>query len=135
MYKRLFGTLFLFSLSLFIFSCNARDNGAKERAKLFLDSYFALDYESAAGYCTPELGEDLREALKNIESLEKGVKEMILKQTSEIRTEITEVKLSGSKDSLTVYYKVFLSGFPNGIDNTLVMVKGEKEWIIAVLTK
>ncbi|MDP3451429.1 MAG: hypothetical protein Q8R90_00615 [Bacteroidales bacterium] len=132
---KLFKTLFLLGLSLIIFSCNGSDKGARERAKMFLDSYFSIDYEAAAGYCTPELGQDLKEALKNIESLEKGVKEMIIKQTSEIKTEITEVKLFAGNDSLTVYYKVYLSGFPNGIDNTLIMVKEDKEWKVAVLTR
>ena len=118
-----------------IISCSQDEKSARASAGGFLDSYFKIEYEKAAGYCTPELGEELRASLKSIESLESGVKEMIIKQTSAIKSEITKVERGHGRDSMVVVYKVILSGFPNGIENRLVLVKSGKDWKVAKLGK
>lgn len=129
--KRLF-VIILFVGGVFFFSsCSSNERRAKESANSFLTLYFQTDYDSAATLCTPELGRELSESMKSITSLEKGVKEMIVKQTSNIKTEITSVEPAQTKDSLIVNYKVILPNFPNGIDNKMVLVKREKEWLVA----
>ncbi len=131
----------LFKLSAaFIFlsiitSCSLDEKRARTSAGGFLDSYFKIDYEKAAGYCTSELGEELRSSLKSIETLESGVKEMIIKQTSAIKSEIIKVERGSGRDSMVVVYRVILSGFPNGIENRLVLVKSGKDWKVAQLGK
>ena len=56
---------------------------------------------------------------------------MIVQQTSKMKTEITSVEPAHTKDSLIVNYKVILPSFPNGIDSKMVLVKREKEWLVA----
>jgi len=116
-----------------IISCSQDEKSARASAGGFLDSYFKIEYEKAAGYCTSELGEELLSSLRSIESLEPGVKEMIIKQTSAIKSQITKVEHGPGRDSMVVVYRVVLSGFPNGIENRLIMVKNGKEWKVAKL--
>ncbi|MDD4657279.1 MAG: hypothetical protein WC125_09730 [Bacteroidales bacterium] len=127
-----FCTLFLLVGGVFFFSsCSNNQKRAKESANSFLTLYFQTDYDSAANFCTSELGSELKESIKSITSLEKGVKEMIVQQTSKMKTEITSVEPAHTKDSLIVNYKVILPSFPNGIDSKMVLVKREKEWLVA----
>ncbi|GAB1473608.1 hypothetical protein MASR2M69_10490 [Bacteroidota bacterium] len=116
-------------------SCGRNEKEVSEIAEKFLDSYFGVDYEKAAGYCTPELGEELKVSLKSIESLEKGVKDMIIKQTSGIKFGIKKVDKTYVKDSLIVVYEVKLPGYPDGSDNRLSLVKRNKEWKVATIGK
>lgn len=131
--SRFFKLLAAFALLAITASCSQDEKSARASAGGFLDSYFKIEYEKAAGYCTTELGEELRSSLKSIETLESGVKEMIIKQTSEIKSEITKVERGPGRDSMVVIYKVVISGFPNGIENRLVMVKRDKDWKVAQL--
>ncbi|MFA6770422.1 MAG: hypothetical protein WCR71_04545 [Bacteroidales bacterium] len=128
--KKLF-TIVLFVGGIMLFSsCSNNKKKARVNANSFLTLYFQTDYESAAALCTPELGDELRESMKSIESVEAGVKEMIIKQTSQIKTEIITLE-ELSRDSLVVNYKVILPSFPNGIENKMVLVKREKKWLVS----
>ena len=127
--------LLLFAITVFNTSCGRSEKEVQGVAASFLDAYFGVDYEKAAGYCTPELGEELKVSLKSIESLEKGVKEMIKKQTSGIKFEIKKVDKTYIRDSLIVVYEVKLPGYPNGSDNRLSLVKKDKEWKVATIGK
>jgi hypothetical protein len=122
---------FLAASVLLLISCNSADKQQRAVAESFLGFYFATEYDSAATLCTPELGEELLNSLKSINSLEDGVKEMIAKQTSGIKTQIVSLEKSSSKDSVLLKYKVILPNFPNGIDNRMVLVKEGKSWLVA----
>ena len=128
--KNLFKIVLLAGGVLFLSSCSNNDKKARESANSFLTLYFQTNYESAAALCTPELGNELRESMKSIESLEPSVKEMIVKQTALIKMELGTIEEVG-KDSLLVNYKVILPSLPNGVDNKMVLVKREKEWLVA----
>lgn len=128
--KRLFTAVLLVGGVLFFSSCSNNQKRAQANANSFLTLYFQTDYDSAATLCTPELANELRASLKSIESLEPGVKEMIVKQTAQIKMEMGTVEELG-RDSLIVNYKVILPSFPNGIANKMVLVKREKEWLVA----
>lgn len=128
--KKLFTIALLAGGALLFSSCSNNENLARTSADTFLTLYFQIDYEAAAALCTTELGSELRESLKSIESLEKGVKDKIIEQASKIKTEIITIEELG-KDSLVINYKVILPSFPNGIDNKMVLVKSEKEWLVA----
>lgn len=129
--KRFFTLFLLVGGVFFLSSCSNNQKRAKESANSFLTLYFQTDYDSAANFCTSELGSELKESMKSITSLEEGVKEMIVQQTSKMKTEITSVEPAHTKDSLIVNYKVILPSFPNGIDSKMVLVKREKEWLVA----
>jgi len=129
--RKLFTIALLAGGVLLFCSCSNNEKKARSSANAFLTLYFQTDYESAAALCIPELGNELRESMKTITSLEDGVKEMIVKQTAQIKTEIIEVEQGLGKDSLVVNYKVILPSFPNGIDNKMVLVKKGKMWLVA----
>ncbi len=127
----------LFKLSLFVLvvsmslSCSNKEKEAEEIAVTFLDSYFKTDYETAAELCTPELADEIITSFKSLEAMEKGVRDMILKQTSMIKTEITDVVPSSGKDSMIVSYKVILPEFPKGMQNRLILVKSDNSWKVS----
>jgi hypothetical protein len=105
---------------LFVSSCSVKEKQIVSVAEDFLELYFKTAYDSAATYCTPEL-----------ENLEEGVREMIVKQTASIRQEIVSVEEANSKDSVNLKYKVYLPSFPNGIDNKMLLVKMGDNWLVA----
>lgn len=129
--RRLITIILFAGTVLFFASCTNNKKIAQGNANTFLSLYFQTDYEKAATMCTQDLGDELRSSMKSIESLEAGVKEMIFKQTSLIKTEIISVEQGLSEDSLVVNYKVILPSFPNGIDNKMVLVRSNKEWLVA----
>lgn len=128
--KKLLTICLLASGVLLLSSCSHNEKQAQMNASTFLNLYFQTNYEAAAALCTPELGKELLELMKSIESLESSVKEKIIEQTAKIKTEIVTIKELG-KDSLLVNYKVIMPSFPNGIDNKMILVKSEKDWLVA----
>ncbi len=128
--RKLLTIILLVGIASLLSSCSKNENKAKASAETFLSLYFQTNYESASALCTQELGKELLESMKNIESLEPSIKEKIIEQTSKIKTEIVTIEELG-RDSLMVNYKVTLPSFPNGIDNKMVLVKREKEWLVA----
>ena len=128
--RKLLTIILLVGIASLLSSCSKNENKAKASAETFLSLYFQTNYESASALCTQELGKELLESMKNIESLESSIKEKIIEQTSKIKTEIVTIEELG-RDSLMVNYKVTLPSFPNGIDNKMVLVKREKEWLVA----
>lgn len=128
--RKLLTIILLVGIASLLSSCSKNENKAKASAETFLSLYFQTNYESASALCTQELGKELLESMKNIESLESSIKEKIIEQTSKIKTEIVTIEELG-RDSLMVNYKVILPSFPNGIDNKMVLVKREKEWLVA----
>jgi hypothetical protein len=126
--------LTIFVLTLFATtSCDRAEKTAELKATEFLDAYFRFDYEKAALLCTQELAEELSASLKSIESLEEGIRNMVIKQASEVKTTIKSVDAESKKDTVIVTYSVVLPSFPNGIDNTLSLSKVDKEWKIVEL--
>ena len=108
--------------------CGKQEKEAQIVAASFLESYFKTDYETASALSTPELADEIITSFKSMESMEKGVREMILRQTSQMKTEITGIEQTGSKDSMIVSYKVMLPEFPKGLQNKLIMVRIEGNW-------
>jgi hypothetical protein len=117
----------------FVASCNRVEKTAELKAKEFLDAFFKIDYNTAALLCTEELAQELTASLKSIESLDVGVREMVIKQTSEVKTQIKSVDTDSKKDTVIVTYRVILPSFPNGIENTLSLSKIDKEWKVVEL--
>ena len=134
--KKTIKTAFLSIIVLTLFatvSCNKAEKTAELKAAEFLDAYFRFDYEKAALLCTKELADELSASLKSIESLEEGIRNMVIKQASEVKTSIKSVDTESKKDTVIVTYSVVLPSFPNGIDNTLSLSKVDKEWKIVEL--
>jgi hypothetical protein len=112
-------------------SCTSQEERAKERANAFLDAYLSTDYEKATELCVPELAGEIEEALRGMDSLDEGIREMIVKQAESISTEIVAVEKTGSRDSLFIKYMVTLPEAPSGIENEMTMVRREDAWFVA----
>jgi hypothetical protein len=126
------GVLLLF-FGLILGSCTSKEKEITQNTKGFLDAYFSVDYKGAATYCTKELGEELVNSLKRLDSLEPSVREMLEKQSKEVKTEIISINTKGDKDIAKVLYKVILPNFPQGIENTITLKKVDKKWCIEEL--
>ena len=114
-------------------SCGNKTDEAKLQAVEFLDAYFKVEYMRAAEYCTDELKGEIIKAFEQIESLEPGIKESVIQNTSRTKTEIVYVDTESKKDTVIVNYKVILPNFPDGIDNRLSLIKENKIWKICDL--
>ncbi len=79
---------------------------AQDAAKGFLDAYLSADFNKAADYCTVKLSGDLKEALKEIESLSEPLKLQISSSAGRFSSRIEEVKKKGKGDTVTVYYSI-----------------------------
>jgi len=123
----------LLSLVLILGSCTSKESEITQNTKGFLDAYFRVDYKGAATYCTNELGKELVNSLKRLDTLEPSVREMLEKQSKEVKTEIISIDTKSSKDIAKVLYKVILPNFPQGIENTITLIKVDKKWHIEEL--
>ena len=128
--KRVGFLVFALMTLVLVNSCGNKGDEAKIRAAEFLDAYFKVDYARAAEYCTDELKGEMIKAFEQIESLEPGVKENVIQNTSQVKVEITLVDTESKRDTVIVNYKVILQNFPSGIDNKLSLIKEEKVWKI-----
>lgn len=125
-------------LTVFILFCAFTSCGRKEKhiealANEFLDSFFKVDYEKAAMLCSDELGDELRVSLKSIESMDASIREMIIKQASEVKREITVIDKQSKKDTVVVKYKLYLPSFPGGMEQQLLVAKPNDRWIVVEL--
>ncbi|MEN6618443.1 MAG: hypothetical protein ABFC28_02945 [Rikenellaceae bacterium] len=123
----------LLTLTFALVSCTSREKAVTLKTKEFLDAYFSIDYMAASQYCTKELGEELVNSLKSLDSLEPTVRDMLVKSSKEVKTEIISVGLGKGKDTARVLYKVILPNFPDGIENTISLVKAGKSWCVMEL--
>jgi hypothetical protein len=128
--KRVGYLVFALMTLILVGSCGNKADEAKLRAVEFLDAYFKVEYIRAAEYCTDELKSEILEAFEQIESLEPGIKESVIHNTSQTKTEIVSVDTESKKDTVVVNYRVILPSFPNGIDNRLSLIKENKIWKI-----
>jgi len=126
------GALML-SLALILASCTSRESAVTQKTNEFLNAYFAIDYMAASKLCTKELGEELVNSLKSLDSLEPKVREMLEKNSKEVKTEIVSVDPGKGKDTAKVVYKVILPNFPQGIENTISLIKIDKNWCVSEL--
>lgn len=113
----------------------------EDTATEFLKAYFSTDYAKAAEFCTPELGKDLTDAVKELESLSPEVKELMKRHTRNYTPQIGLVE--GSKESDTVIVSYTIVNLPQAdsistggeavIEKQLSLVKVEEGWRVAAL--
>ena len=128
--KKLATLALTFVMVLMVTSCGNKTAVIEKTVTDFLDAYFKVEYARAAEYCTDDLKADIIRSMENMESLEAGVKEMIVQSTSQAKVEIISVDTESGKDAAIVRYKVILPHFPNGMEYTTSLVKINKGWKI-----
>ena len=119
-------------------SCNSSTK-PQEVAENFLNAYFAAEYEDAAKYCTPELGNDLLEALKDAQALDEAIRANIQKHTKSYKPQIIKTEQPAKKDSVVINYIVTninadsLSSAANIKESRLHIIKTEEGWRVSAL--
>lgn len=98
------------------------------KCETFLDAYFKTDYNAASQLCTKSLGDELLISLRDFDNMESGVKDVLMRQIKEVKTEILNVDSKSNKDTARITYKIFTPTVPAGIEKSLSMVKVGKEW-------
>ncbi len=113
--------------------CKTFEKDIRKVTNNFLESYFKVDYVTSGSFCSENLAQELSESLKSLDSLEPTVKEMLVKQSKGVKTEIISVDRMESRDSAEVLYKIVLPDFPSGIENRLIFARTDKTWKIVSL--
>jgi len=116
-------------------SCSGKEKAITQSTIAFLDAYFKIDYNHAGTLCTPAMATELRDMLKKIESLDPIVKQMLLNQSKEIKTEIIAVETINGGDSARVDYRIIMPKRSESVEKSLSLVLDKKEWRIAGLGK
>lgn len=131
--------LIILATILFAFtSCNSSAKPQKV-AEDFLNAYFAAEYENAAKYCTPELGDDLLESLKDAQALDEAVRTNIQKHTKFYKPQVIRAEQPAKKDSVIVNYIVTnissdsLSSATHIKESRLHIIKTEDGWRVSAL--
>ena len=132
--KRVFNILSVSAVvALILITCTKKEELIMQNAKLFLDAYFKTDYNAASQLCTKSLGDELLISLRDFDNMESGVKDVLMRQIKEVKTEILNVDSKSNKDTARITYKIFTPTVPAGIEKSLSMVKVGKEWKVGEL--
>ncbi|MBR5856109.1 MAG: hypothetical protein IKY70_02420 [Bacteroidales bacterium] len=134
-------TLFFISISAFLLQSCSNGEKPENVATDFLDAYLSTDYAKAAEFCTPELGKDLSEAVRELESLAPEVKELMKRHTSNYTPQITAVEEPKGRDTVIVSYSIINRPKKDSIsvggdviiEKQLSLVKIEDNWRVAAL--
>lgn len=140
----IFKSLISGSALLLAVACNFGPKPDKV-AEEFLNSYFATDYEAAAKLCTAELGNDLLNALKEMQALNDSIRENIQKHTKYYKPQVIHTDEPVKKDSITINY-IVINSISDTLSSTIApnmankvkesrihLVKTEEGWKVAAL--
>ena len=128
-------------LAIMTFSCICCSPKQKPEnvAEDFLNAYFEADYEGAAKYCTPELGNDLMEALQQAQALDESVRSNIRKYTEYYKPQVVKTEQPSKKDSVIVSYIVVntaadsLAPAKQVKESRVHIIKTEEGWKVSAL--
>ncbi len=112
---------------------SACSNGTKEAESVandFLASYFATDYQTAAGCCTEELGEALMTAVQEYYQMEENIQKDVVDISSQVVTTITSVE-AVAKDSVIVKYDIDMPDPEPTLHSTLTITSVDGKWRVA----
>lgn len=136
-----FKSLLIAAFASLLFQACSSGPKPEDVATDFLKAYFSTDYAKAAEFCTPELGQDLTEAVKELESLSPEVKELVKRHTRNYTPQIGEVGEYKNNDTVIVNYSIvnkpqadsISTGGETIIEKQLSLVKVKEGWKVAAL--
>lgn len=141
---KLFNAFALFSLTIMVMSsCKSEGTEPENIAETFLTAYLSTDFNKAATCCTGVLSEELKEAVKEFETLDESLKKSIMASSAQLVPKINSVEKIGKGDTLVVNYSLVKST-PDSTANTntdiiqsyLSLVKDEAVgWKVSKLNK
>jgi hypothetical protein len=116
-----------------IFLAVACGNSTKEATSVandFLSAYFATEYQTAAGCCTPELGEALMVAVQEYYEMEENLQQDVMDISSQVVTTITSIETI-SRDSVLVRYDIDMPEPEPTLHSTLTITNTDGKWRVA----
>lgn len=102
-------------------------------ADSFLTSFFEMDYESAAGFCSEEIGSLLLASVASREYPSESIGEKVSEASKGTAFKVNSCEKTEEKNTVEVKYTVTPFGGGAGIEHTMTLVKRDGEWKISRL--
>ena len=97
--------LFIFAICILAGCANKADK-AQKAAEQFLDAYITNDFTAATELCSEDFKELFGKTIKDFESLDPQIKEMLKEQCAQLKYEISLVERVGKSDTFNVNYNI-----------------------------
>lgn len=131
--KRVTFVVAVLCATLFMTSCDKSGKKAIAVADSFLSSYFKMDYEKAASYCSQEISEMLLEAVEDKDDLPDEILDKMAEASSSTTYEIVGIDDETLEDCVLVQYEVRPANAERPIVKTMYVSKFDDEWKITSL--
>lgn len=122
--------LFIFAICV-LAGCASKADKAQNAAQQFLDAYITNDFSAATEMCSDDFKELFGKTIKDFESLDPQIKEMLKEQCAQLKYEITLVERVGKSDTFNVSYNILKSipdssSFQDSVITSTLKVVGGK---------
>jgi len=112
-------------------SCENAKEEVTTVANGFLTSYFQMDYEKAATYCTDELAGLMMSAVASKPELPDELQELLTAAAKATVFTIKEVDTESVEDQATVIYDLLLYKAEEAAVKKLTLTKSDGEWKVS----
>ncbi len=117
-------------ISLFA-SCENREEKVTTVADGFLRSYYLMEYEDAATYCTDEFAEILLQAVAAKPELSDFLEELLAAATKATTYTILDVDTESVEGEATVLFELLPYKVEVPIERRLILTKSDGEWKVS----
>ncbi|NLB67463.1 MAG: DUF4878 domain-containing protein [Bacteroidales bacterium] len=129
---RKIGVLFAFAIIMTLFaSCENAEEKVTTVADGFLKSYYQMDYEDAATYCTDEFAEILLQAVASRPELPETLAELVEVAAKATTYTILKVDTESVEDEATVSFELLPYKSEVALERTLFLIKSDREWKVS----
>lgn len=97
--------LFIFAICV-LAGCASKGDKAQKVAEQFLDAYISNDFAAATEMCSDSFKELFSKTVKDFESLDPQVKEMLKEQCAQLKYEISLVERVNKSDTFNISYNI-----------------------------
>jgi hypothetical protein len=129
---RKIGILFAFAAIITLFaSCENAEEKVTIVANGFLKSYYLMEYEDAATYCTDEFAEILLQAAAAKPEVSDLLEELLVAATKATTYTIINVDTESIEDEATVLFELLPYKAEVPIERRLILTKSDGEWKVS----
>lgn len=126
------GLLFAFTAIMTLFaSCENVEEKVTAVADSFLTSYYQMEYEDAAEYCTDEFAEVLLQAVATKPEASDLIEELLIAATKATTYTILDVDTKSVEGEATVLFELIPYKSEVTLERKLIMVKSDGEWKVS----
>ena len=97
--------LFIFAICV-LAGCASKADKAQKVAEQFLDAYISNDFTAATEMCSDGFKELFGKTVKDFESLDPQIKEMLKEQCAQLKYEISLVERVNKSDTFNISYNI-----------------------------